>query len=89
MTCQSILQSPFLLLFVILFVCFVPLTNVGWPLVALHHCNENTTNFELVYQSQMVHPKTSMDVTLVQPAFQYHGKECKLIYRMVSLLDTI
>ena len=49
----------------------------------------NNINFMFVYQSQMVHHKTLVDVTPVQPAFQYRGKKCESGYRMVSLLVTI
>ena len=46
-------------------------------------------NFILVYQNRMENHKTLVDVTPVQPAFQYRGKKCKLSCGMVSLLVTI
>ena len=46
-------------------------------------------NFILVYQNRMENHKTLVDVTPVQPAFQYRGKKYKLSYRMVLLLVTI
>ena len=49
----------------------------------------NISNFIIVYQSQTVHRKLLVDVTPVQPAFQYRGKKCKLSGGMVSLLVTI
>ena len=49
----------------------------------------NISNFIIIYQSQTVHREMWEDKTAVQPAFQYRGKMCKLIYGMVLLLVTI
>ena len=46
-------------------------------------------NFIIVYQNRMENHKKLVDVTPVQPAFQYRGMKCKLSCGMVLLLVTI
>ena len=59
------------------------------PFASLFFTFVTKINFILVYQNLMENHKTLVDVTPVQPVFQYRGKKCKLIYGMVSLLVTI
>ena len=46
-------------------------------------------NFILFHQNRMENHKTLVDVTPVQPAFQYRGKKCRLSCGMVLLLVTL
>ena len=59
------------------------------PFASLFFTLVTKINLTLVYQNLMENHKTFVGVTPVQPAFQYRGMKCKLIYRMELLLVTI